>query len=172
MKQLALPFMMLALAACAGPVETRIDNTGQAGAVIGTYVLAETGEAESPELLQARKLVADRLAVKGLTASDTGTYHLEVTVSSRSAVLGLKQEDRSLSGPKPKKPFQNCKDSEYRFGIALTRIVDGAEMYRGSAAEYHCRAGLEQTLPTLVNAALADLGAPKGQYVLKRKGRE
>ncbi len=173
MKRFGLPLVLMsAVAACAGPIETRIDNVGQTGAVTGTYVFVETEQAESPDLLFARKLVAERLAAKGLSASDTGTLHLEVTVSSRSAILGLKQGDQALSNPKPKKPFQNCKDSEYRIGIALTRIADGVELYRGSAAEYHCQATLDDTLPGLVDAALADMGVPKGVYVLKRNGRE
>ncbi len=173
MKRLLLSLAVSgALAGCAGPIETRVNSMGQAAAVSGSYVLAETNDAESPELLMARRLVTERLNAKGLSASKTATLHLEVTVSSRDAALGLKQGDQSLSGAKPKKPFQNCKDKEYRLGIVLTRIADAEVVYRGSASEYHCNASLGDAVPGLVDAALADLGAPKGQYAAKRTGRD
>jgi hypothetical protein len=51
-------------------------------------------------------------------------------------------------------------------------VGDGSEIYRGRAAEYHCRVAVADALPTLVNAALTDFGKPRGNYVVARKGRE
>jgi hypothetical protein len=173
MKRLVPSLIMISLlAACAGPIETRVMSDGQAGPITDNYVFAETAEAQSPELLQARALVVERLGARGLDAVETAALQLEVTLSSRAAILGLKQGNQVLSAPKPKKPFQSCKDREYRIGIALTRIADGAEIYRASAAVHHCKVSLAEAVPSLVNAALADLGAPKGHYVVKRRGRE
>jgi hypothetical protein len=50
----------------------------------------------------------------------------------------------------------------------LTRIADGAEQFRGSASETHCKQGLSTILPLLADKAMADLGSPRGEYVLKR----
>jgi hypothetical protein len=54
----------------------------------------------------------------------------------------------------------------------MTRISDGAELFKGRAAEYHCKMTAEEAMPALVDAALADLGKPRGSYVLKRAARD
>jgi len=51
-------------------------------------------------------------------------------------------------------------------------VIDGSEIYRGRAAEYHCKVEMADALPKLVEAALADFGTPRGNYVLTRNGRE
>lgn len=97
---------------------------------------------------------------------------MQVTVDSRDAALSVGGAAglTDLAAAKKQKPLQSCKDKEYRFGVTLTRVADGAEIYRGRAAEYHCKMTLVEALPKLVDAALADVGAPRGAYTLSRKG--
>jgi hypothetical protein len=95
-------------------------------------------------------------------------------VDSRDAALavGSVSGPQSLSPAKRRKPFQSCADKEFRVGITLTRIADGTELYRSRVAEYHCNLPLADALPDLVDAALADLGQPRGRYSTLRSGIE
>lgn len=128
----------------------------------------------SAELHSAYKLVAASMAQKGFALAKEAPLHLEITVDARPAALSLGSKDGpdSLSPAKRKRPLQSCEDREYRLGVTLTKVGDGSEVYRGRAAEYHCKLEVADALPTLVNAALADFGSPRGTYVLTRKGRE
>jgi len=51
-------------------------------------------------------------------------------------------------------------------------VADGSEMYRSRVSEYHCRLPLAEALPIMINAALADLGKPRGSYSTLRSGIE
>jgi hypothetical protein len=128
----------------------------------------------SPELRNAYKMVAASMASKGFSLAKEAPLHLEITLDARPAALSLGGKDGagSLSPAKPKKPLQSCEDREYRLGVTLTKVGDGSEIYRGRAAEYHCKAEMADALPTLVSAALTDFGKPRGNYVVTRKGRE
>lgn len=86
--------------------------------------------------------------------------------------LGTAAGPGSLSPAKRKKPLQSCEDREYRVGVTLTRVADGALAYQGSAAEHHCNMPLAEALPGLVDAALADFGNPRGAYSVMREGRD
>lgn len=158
---------------CAQSVETRISSKGQPAAVSGSYSFTYDN-APTPELRYARSLVSDLLLERGLKASRNGTLNLEVTLAVRPAsiAVGTDNGPGSLSPAKPKKPLQSCEDHEYRVGVTLTRVADGVLAYQGSSAEYHCNMPLAEALPGLVDAALADLGNPRGNYSSKRAGRD
>lgn len=112
----------------------------------------------------------------GYGQSETGGLQLHVAFAERDAAIGVKTKSgdavRDIAAAKRKKPLQSCADREMRLTITLTRIADGAELYRGSAAEYHCKAQAPDVVPVLVNAALGDLARPKGAYSIKRQGLE
>lgn len=174
MKKLCAALILLSVCACAGPIETRVDSLG---AGVGTdtprtFQLAQNPTEVGPDNKAARDLIVQEMANKGYSYDPAGAYYLEITIATMPADLTLKDSNNVLSQAKKKKPFQNCKDVEFRLGVALTRVADGVQMYKSSASEYHCNASFQDSLPALVTAILAYLSAPKGAYVLKRSGRE
>jgi hypothetical protein len=154
--------LFLPLAACVGPIETRLDNAGLVGQAPATFQM----DAEAPNATRA--LVQAELVQKGLSPSEAGAINVQVTMSDRLAQLSL-GDGKTLLSPAAGK--QSCADREYRVGVTLTRIADGTLVYRGTAAEFHCKQSVEQVLPLLIKAALTDLGAPKGAYSIKRPRR-
>jgi hypothetical protein len=174
MKQWIALIGVSALAAgCSSIIKTRVSSSGVPSPAIEAYMISTVAET-SPELLSAYKLVAASMASKGFTLAKEAPLHLEITLDARPAALSLggKGGPESLSPAKRKRPLQSCEDREYRLGVTLTKVGDGSEIYRGRAAEYHCRVAVADALPTLVNAALTDFGKPRGNYVVARKGRE
>jgi hypothetical protein len=159
----------LALTGCTRTIETRVSNAGlgqkleQAG-----FVLMPPEKTASSELLKARSLVIAKLTTLGMTESKDGPLYLEVGVSARPASTALLASGRILSSASGKKQSRNCPQLEHRLSLALTRISDGAEIYRASAEEMHCKLPLTETLPILVEKAMADLGNPRGEYVTQR----
>lgn len=151
--------LSLSLAACVGPIETRVESSGETGVRPATF---QTGEAASADALP---LVTAALSGRGYRSDAAGSLSLQVTVSDRPAELALQSGDTTLSPARGKK---RCAKREYRLGITLTRMSDGAAIYRGHAAEFHCKLKLAEVLPVLVESALADLGAPRGAYIVKR----
>jgi hypothetical protein len=136
-----------------------------------TSIWAEKIEAAAPNAV-ARDMVVAKLEEKGFTLDDAGVLQLHVAVSERDAAIALSSEKGAIAKAKRRRPLQSCADKEYRLAVALTRISDGALVYRGSAAEYHCKVKLAQAMPALVDRVLADLAAPKGDYALTRSGVE
>ncbi len=174
MKLFLVPMTIaIAVSACSSGVGMRISSSGIASPNAQSYMTISTAEA-SPELQSAYAVVAINLAQKGFFKATEAPLHLEVTIDRRDAALALGSPagPHSLSAPKQRKPLQSCKDQEYRFGITVTRVADGVEIYKGKAAEHHCNLPMAEALPALVDAALADFGAPRGAYSVKRKVRD
>lgn len=161
------------LTGCSTSIETRVSSNGVSSPTAEAYMISTVAET-SPELRSAYKLVAAAMAQNGFTLAKEAPLHLEITLDARPSTLSLggKEGPASLSPAKRKKPLQSCEDQEFRFGVTVTKVGDGSEIYRGRAAEYHCKVEMADALPTLVNAALADFGKPRGYYILTRKGRE
>lgn len=157
------------LSACAQTVETRVVSAGVAGAAPTRYIAALPNKISSQEYDIAHNLVATKLADRGYVSAADATLFLQVGVAQRPASLSLTQGGTILSPASAKRGSRRCAISEYRLTVALTKIADGAEMYRAAASEYHCKLNIGAVLPRLVDAALADLGKPKGGYVTKRK---
>lgn len=173
MKRIFAPAILLSFmaTACAQDIETRVNSVGVADAPSGIFMISTTDE--TPEdVRRAYPLVVKRLADKGYGIAKEAPLHLQITVDARNAALALGDATgaTSLSTAKKRKPLQSCVDKEYRVGITLTRVADGTEIYRGRAAEYHCKMTLSEALPALVAAAAADLGAPRGGYAITRQG--
>nr|WP_315458171.1 hypothetical protein [uncultured Sphingorhabdus sp.] len=165
-------FMLTLLASgCGQAIETRVTSMGTPTAAPAAFMLSTTDETPA-EVRRAYPIVTKRMIAKGFSIAKEAPLHLQVTVDARDAALALGNADgvSALSAAKARKPLQSCADKEYRVGVTLTRVADGAELFRGRAAEYHCKMKLADALPALVDAALADLGAPRGVYVITRKG--
>lgn len=160
-------------AGCSSNIETRVASNGVRSPTAEAYMISTVAET-SPELRSAYRLVAAAMTEKRFPLAKEAALHLEITLDARPAMLALGGKDGadSLSPAKKKKPLQSCEDREYRLGVTLTRVRDGSEIYRGRAAEHHCNTPVIDALPTLVNAALADFGNPRGSYVIIRQGRE
>lgn len=174
MKQRFALISVCALAAgCSNNIETRVSSSGVQSPLAQAYMISTVAET-SEELRSAYKQVATTMVQNGFVLAKAAPLHLEITLDARPADLALGGKDgpASLSPAKRKRPLQSCQDREYRLGVTFTNVGDGNEIYRGRAAEYHCKAEMADVLPTLVKAALADFGKPRGNYVLKRKGRE
>jgi hypothetical protein len=164
---------MISVSACTGPIETRVSSSGVA--LSGSRTIADEPQASQSDIVrQARALTLAKLAGRGFSLVSNGDQKLDVTVSERPANLlitaGEEQDKAVLASPKPKEPLQSCVDTEFSLVVRLTKVADGTEVYRGRAAEFHCEAGLADVMPYLVDAALADMGSPKGEHIVKRRG--
>jgi hypothetical protein len=180
MKLVAILLVLtIALSACTPFVETRVSSAGgYFGDPMRGYSLASE-EITSPELLAAQKSVKTRLAALQFIPSDTPDLYLEVTIAKRPASLALATTgaigSSVLAPADKKKSSAKCARMEYRLGVNMTRLSDGKQRYYATASEVHCKLSLNEVLPALVDAALADL--PKASadatrsYVLKRKLR-
>ncbi len=163
------PFLLVA---CSGPVETQVSSSGN-GISGPVSILAEPGPA-NPVAASAYRAVAALLAKRGIATRANGEYQLQVGVSEDASTVAIYRQDglgkAAVATAKKPKPLQSCADRQFRLTIALTRISDGALIYRGSALENHCKATLADAIPELANRALADLVSPKGVYTTTRSG--
>jgi hypothetical protein len=158
----------LMLTACVQKVDTRVNSAGISNPAVASYILVAPEKVTSPTYKAAQWMVSDRLYKRGYTISDTGSLYLQIGVASRPASLALKQSNATLAEASKKPSSKRCPLNEYRLTISLTNVADGAEVYSASASEYHCKLTLDAVLPVLADAALADLGQPKGAYVVER----
>lgn len=167
-------------AACSGPIATRIGSEGNLAATGPTrFVLVNAPGTASDIEQTAQQMIVTRLTERGWRQNaEDAQYSLSVSLSERPATIGITakatsgDERKVISAPKQTKPLQSCDDVEQRLNVAIVRLVDGARVFRGDAAEYHCKAGLDETLPYLVDAALSGLDNPGRRRVLQRTGRD
>lgn len=164
-------FLAIAVAGCSNIVETRVSSGGVAD-LTPTTLSYDKDISKTPELKSAYDNVIQRLSQRGFKIADAGDAHLELSIASRPAALAVSAGNDSISSAKKRKALQSCADKEYRLLVVLTRISDGEELYRGSAAEYHCNMPLSDALPHLIDTALADLSAPRGNYILSRRAKD
>jgi hypothetical protein len=98
---------------------------------------------------------------------------LDVTFSTRPAALWIKVGVNPPSAATKTKikiphPSKTCEPVEYRLGVTFTEMRNGTISYRSSASEYHCKGDPRPIIAALTDAALKDVGNPKGMYVLER----
>lgn len=155
--------LILLLAGCASPIETRVTSSGVTTAQTARLSIDKD---KSGPAAEAQGLIVKALADKGFQIKEPADYNLQVSVSDWPSQLALHAGDAVL-GVAPKR--KQCAAREYRLGVTITRIADAMVAYKGHAAEYHCKQTLQQALPFLVAAALNDIGAPRGSYVVKRR---
>lgn len=154
--------LTLLLAGCAGPIETRIDSNG----LTSVLPMGFASDAEiAGSAAQAQMLVSAALVEKGFRLAVPAELSLHVALSDRPSNLSLNAGSDILAPSAAKK---RCAKREYRLGVTLTNIADGAIFYQAHASEYHCKLTVEQVLPFLVSAVTKDVGSPKGNYVVKR----
>lgn len=166
------------LSGCAGPIETRSQNQQLTAAPEPRKFRISPAESlESPELLLGRELVAAYLSERGYQADQDASILVHVALSDRPAAIsidaGSKEAARPLAAAKRHKQFQSCRDREHRLTISLFDQAQGQKLYSGSAAEYHCKGTVAQSLPYLIESALSDLdrdpsGVPKSMIRTRR----
>lgn len=162
-----LAFLMIPIiaiiASCSGPIETRIET--QSGSALATqkqYSFTAKPEQNSETYQSARKMVANALATNSFTAKDSAPILVHIALGGRPASIamtaGEKDDVSTIAEQKERKPLQSCEDVEHRLTINMVNATDGSILYSGTAAEYHCKGTMEQSLPHLIDAALSDLG--------------
>lgn len=173
----ALVGCCLLLAGCAAPVVTRIDAAVPAPLPLrSSFVVVAAPGDPAPAQKQAIDMIAAVLTQRGWTQAETGDHLLSVTVSDRPATSRLQAGDNAGKplaeiGPVPdRRTGGGCAMRDHRLAVRLTNRVTGSDVYAGSAAEFHCKAGLDESLPHLVAAALDGLGGAAGQRMVDRKG--
>lgn len=167
----------LALAGCASPVVTRVETTiPTALPASASFALVPTPDAMAPLQAQAVDLVTGSLATRGWRADEAADVLLWVTLSDRSADAQL------MAGGDFGKPAgvigaaanrsnnKGCAKRDHRLTVTLAKRATGDLLYRGAASEYHCKAGLQQTLPELAAAALAGMDGAPGVREVERAG--
>ena len=167
---LAIAFLVFA---CSSGVETRIDSAGERALSAQSFSGAAAEDAPA-DLKRAYDLVRNGLVSRGFSPAKEGGLFLQLTLDARDAslALGTSARDANLSAAKRRKPLQNCVDTEFRLGLTMTRISDGTEVYRSRVAEYHCKMPLADAMPFMVETAMADLGQPRGRYLVRRDAVE
>ena len=165
---------MSLLGACSGPIETRIDTAIPAAPAKGsTYLLSAPEGAAAPAQNDAVALLETRLTAQGLTRTadaEAAQYVVSLGVADRPADVGYSAGGAELATPKKKRALQSCADREYRITVAIQNVADGAQSYRGSASEYHCKAKFADVMPLLLDAALSGFNGQTGARVEKRSG--
>ncbi|MEW4467471.1 hypothetical protein AB1K62_06545 [Parasphingorhabdus sp. JC815] len=155
--------IVAAVSGCVGPIETRIQT--QAGPALPTkkiYSFTARPEQNSPAYQTARKIVAGVLESKNFVATEDAPIRVHIALANRPASIAMTTGENDklnvIAEKKKRKLLQSCDDREHRLTITMVNILDGSAYYSGTAAEYHCKGSLEQSLPHLVDAALSDLG--------------
>ncbi|MGB5485519.1 hypothetical protein [Parasphingorhabdus sp.] len=152
----------MTVSACAGPVETRVQtHQVTAAAELKQFALSANDAVENRDLVLASDLVARSLTRKGYQSSPDASILVHVALSSRPADIaidsGVKNAVQSIATAKSQKRFQSCKDQEHRLTISLFDQARGTQLYTGSAAEYHCKGTIAQSMPFLIDSALSGL---------------
>lgn len=174
----ALPLVSaLLLAGCAAPVVTRIETAAPAGLPrAATFMLATIPDDLSPLHQQAIRLVMQSLQQRGWQQAEGGDYVLAVTLADKPATSSLQAGDdngsaRAVIAPAADRSNnQGCAKRDHRLGVVMTERVSGAIAYAGSAAEFHCKAQLGDSVPYLVQAALDGMNGQQGPRLIARDG--
>ncbi len=165
MRRLAI--LMIPLVAmttsCGGPIETRIQTEASSSLPSQKqYSFTAKPEQNSAAYQTARRMVAEALAARNFAAADEAPTLVHIALADRPASIamttGEKDNIATIAEKKERKPLQSCDDVEHRLTINMVNTSDGSTVYSGTAAEYHCKGSMEQSLPHLVDAALSDLG--------------
>jgi hypothetical protein len=152
----------MTVSGCAGPIQTRV----QTHQLIGSpeqknFALSAIDVVANSDLARARAMVATSLGERGYQPSADASILVHVALSDRPADIAVNAGDKAaeqlIAAAKSQKRFQSCKDREHRLTITLFDQLRGTKLYSGSAAEYHCKGTIAQSLPFLVNSALSGL---------------
>lgn len=157
----------MTVSGCAGPIQTRA-TTHQliAPPEQTSFVLSPIDTLANHDTALARDLVSKSLSGKGYQPVSDALILVHVALSDRPAEIAINAGDQDaeklIAAGKKQKRFQSCSDREHRLTISLFDQMRGAKLYSGSAAEYHCKGTIAQSLPFLVDSALSGLANDAG----------
>ncbi len=153
----------LMISGCAGPIETRV-RTHQlvAEPAQKQFTLSSNDTVANRNIELAREMVATALNERGYQSSANAPIRVHVAISERPADIAITASEKdalqSIAAAKKQKQFQSCKDLEHRLTVSLFDQASRTKLYEGSAAEYHCKGTVAQSLPFLIDSALSGLG--------------
>lgn len=152
----------MTVSGCAGPIQTRVQTHQLIAAAAQKKFTTSTIDAvANQDLVRARDLVAKSLNERGYESAADASILVHVALSDRPADIAIdagdKDAEQSIAAAKSQKSFQSCKDQEHRLTVNLFDQVRGKKLYSGSAAEYHCKGTIAQSLPFLIDSALSGL---------------
>ena len=164
--------LLVGLAACSGPIETRSGLAGAPVASATAVALVPLPESASAESLAARTAVAEALGRYGYRLADDAPLRIDVALAERAAAVAV----RALAGPalspaKRQRLLQDCHDQTHRLTLAA---YDPARpgVTRVWAEEHHCNGTLAASLPALADQAVAALTAATPERMTLRAGRD
>lgn len=161
----------LALAGCAGPVETHTGFSGKTGLPANALVVATPNEKPGTMSQTARDVVAQELARQGYTISEKGEATVLVTVAERPAMVEVRAAQGDVVSPeKRQRLLQSCADRTHR--LTLVMLAPDGEVSRAWAEERHCKGTLAQSLKPLAQSAIASLAGQQAAGVVLRSGRD
>jgi hypothetical protein len=164
---LLLPLLgaAIALAGCAGPIETRYGSAGVVpDARLAVAILQPPmpenadGGAGATTLAQARDAVVAALGRRGIAVAPDSADRLEIAITARPASSGVAViGGTALSPAKKQRLLQSCHDTTFRLALAFYAGTDPVAASRSWAEESHCHGTLAQSLPALADRAVAAL---------------
>lgn len=178
---LILSGITVIVSACGGPIETRtITQAAAPLPVQKQFTLSPEIEQKSKAYSKAREFVISSLEKYGFSHTGNAPVLVNIAIADRPAemtiTVGEGQSFKTLVAAKKNRALQSCADREHRMTIIMTDKNDGALLYSGTAAEYHCKGTIDASIPYLVDGALADLSSGISSEVknktLIRKGIE
>lgn len=158
-----LAMSVAVLSGCSGPIETRV-TTHSAAALPqpDQYSFGAASEQSNEHYKEARNLVDSALKRKGLRMADDAPMLVDIALAERPASIsisvGEENDTAIVAAQKEKKPLQSCDDKEHRLTVSIVERATGQELYSGTAAEYHCKGAISDSLPHLVRGAMSDFG--------------
>lgn len=165
--------LLLAPAACAGPVESHLRSSGAGVASDTALMWAPLPVEVQAQTADARAAVSQALADKGYRIVEEAPLALAMGVAERPAGIGVtKGQGEALSPAKQRRPLQSCADRMLRVSVSITDRASGDMRYAGSAEEAHCHATLDEALPRLARLAVADMAQPAGARLVQSAGRD
>ena len=162
------------LTGCSGPIATRIETALPAAPASGSSYILSLAEGKVGAIeADAVRLLESRLSGHGFTRTidpEAAQYAVALSVAERPADMTYTTGGAPLAVAKSRKLMQSCNDRDLRVAVVITRVADAALAYRGSAAEYHCKAKMADVMPGLMDAALQGMSGKTGSWIEKRHG--
>ncbi|MEO9467575.1 DUF4136 domain-containing protein [Parasphingorhabdus sp.] len=169
------------LSGCSGPIETRVTTHSVAPLPQPEkYGFGDVSDQSNEHYETARNLVGAALKRKGLQMADDAPMLVDIGLAERPASISVSVGEDSdtaiVAAQKEKKPLQSCDDKEHRLTVSIVDRATGQMVYSGTAAEYHCKGTISDSLPHLVRGAMSDFGnAPNSDvenFIRTRAGVE
>ncbi len=168
---MAISWLGLAMAGCAGPIETRAGLSGAALPANAAIALNVSHGQQGPLVDEVRRAVAGQLARQGHREAQDGTARVVIAFTVRPAAIEvLSARNEVLSAAKRRRALQNCADRTFRLTLVAEGIGETAS--RAWAEEYHCKAAPGASIGPLAAQAVAALVGKGSAHPVLRRGQD